>query len=231
MRQQSGIAVLTMILLVVILLAVIGSVVAYSRGSPTSPSDQTAKLMGASIVDQGNIFKDGFDLMMAKGSDISTITFDSVAVTGLFNGTTGGAIDQAPAADAVSVAAALWYYAKGSTAATGVIVTGVGTGGSSYAVVVKNVKDSVCKQINRSLHNVDESVGTFIPWSNVAAPALAGRVLAADLDLTGTTAVGMKDTGGNSIAVTKIDGWYMGCVSTGAPTADANVYFNIIKPI
>ena len=224
---QSGIAVLTMILLVVILLAVIGSVVAYSRGSPTSPADQTAKLMAASIVDQGNTLKDGFDLMMAKGTDIDTITFNLTATTGLFAGTTGGAVDQSPSADSVS-AATQWFYAKGGTNAKGVKITGVGTAGSSYALLLPNVKDSVCKQINQSLHNVDGASG--IPASTKATPAATARVIDAQLDLSSTTTVGLLDIYGTDISGAEIDGWYMGCVTT-TTGADKNVYFNVIKPI
>lgn len=226
-NSQSGIAALTMILLVVILLAVVGSVVAYSRTSSTSSSDQTAKLMGSSLVDQGNTFKDGFDLMTAKGADIDNITFDTTLGTGLFNSASGAAVDQQPPADAVS-AISNWYYAKGGANAKGIKVTGLGAGGSSYAVLITNVKDSACKQINRSLHNVDETTG--IPASGLASPAATLRVLDAQFDLSGTTAVGLKDTAGTDISANKIDGWYVGCVKT-TTGADKNVYYNIIKPI
>jgi len=236
-HKQQGMAVLTMILLVVILLSVIGAVVATSRTSAASSADQTAKLLAAGIIDQGNSQKVGFDLLQAQANDIDTITYDSANVTGMFNPNTGGTIVQTPPADAISVAGTGWAYAKGGTTAKGVKLTGVGTGGSSYAILLPNVKDSVCKQINAALRGYAPQGG--IPVA-AAAPTITNgtngnNLVSAEWDLTTLTFSTVWDPATLApfaTAPTQING-YSVCVATGtgASAVNKNVYVNIVKGV
>jgi hypothetical protein len=247
-RKQRGIAVITMVLLVVTLLAVIGAVVATSRTTASSTSDQTARLMAAGIIDEGNMLKIGFDIMQAKGTSIDAITFGMKApaagIQGLFNLTTGTAVIQVPPPDA---ATGTWMMARGGTAAaaagmatlTGVtwptdVALATMSPNPYYAVLLTGVKDSVCRQINSALRGYS-TTGT-IPSVTQAVPA-AISVVAGNADennsaafsMAGFSFTGVVDTA--NVAVTALNG-YSVCVKPAAGVGvDNNIYLNVVRPI
>lgn len=252
LKRNRGIAVITMVLLVVTLLAVIGAVVATSRTTAVATSDQTARLMAAGVIDGGNMLKIGFDIMQAKGTSIDSITFGSnvpaSGIQGLFNLQTGTAVVQIPPTDA---ATGVWMMARGgTTAASGGMATltgvtwpttfaaGAATAVSAnpyYAVLLTGIKDSVCKQINYALRGYDPAYG--IPAITAAAPAPISTVVgnanennSALLDMTGFdfATPGVKDTSG--VAVMNLTGYSICFKPAAGAGVDNNIYVNIVKP-
>lgn len=217
LKKQRGIAVITLVLLVVTLLAVIGAMVQGSRTTASSTSDQTAKVMATALIDQANMQRIGFDLMVAKGTSIDSITFNAVQPnplinvgSGLFNVKDGTAVIQTPPAGATSDPTQTWAYARGGlVAAAGdmvplagiqnVAASGVlGTNSVSYGIVLNKVKDSVCKQFNAALLGYDPAYA--IPLVRPAAPAINVAVLSGTLPATLVSAT--ADASVNSVSPT-----------------------------
>lgn len=260
LKKQAGVAVITMVVLVVILLSVIGAVVATSRTTASSTSDQTAKMMAAGIIDEGNMLKIGFDIMMAKGVDIDSITFGATPPNdpatppvgvGLFNSLTGTAVVQFPPPDAytlgaVSTGAGKWMWSRGGTVAAGTsnpLLTGVkwpsyvtpAVYANQYAVVLTRIKDSVCKQINLTLRGYDSNGA--IPVVTATAPVPKVTTNHDPNEYSVTAQFDISDISFTGVtdtagtAVSKLEG-YAVCVSPGTgTTANNNVYINVVKPV
>lgn len=144
--QGRGFAIGAVLLAIVLLAVVAGAIALGSRGSSSNAGDSTARVNAATIVQQSSNLRQGFDIMMARGTSINTITMNTDATTGLFHPTVGGTQAQTVPAAAQSVASD-WMLSI-------VRIKGVGTdAGEDHAVIVVGLKDAVCRQINQTLTN------------------------------------------------------------------------------
>ena len=198
-KNQSGFAIGAILMAIVLLAAVAGAIALGGRNRSSNSSDQSAVVTAATVVQEANNLRAGFDVMLARGTTLSTITFDNAATTGLLNPTTGGAELQTLPAAATSTNET-WQYKNGT-----VKIVGIGTdAGGDYVVIVSSVKDTVCQQIMKSLYNT-----TTLPASGIAASAWRGS----SVDLTA--------------GVSGIDNRPSGCVTT-TDGADKNVFYSVM---
>lgn len=253
-KAQGGLAVITLVIATVILIAVLMGMVAASR-TTSSTGDQTARLLAGAVIDQGNLQRVGIDLMVAAGSDISTIAYGTHSTAlennGLFNPTTGGTVWQVPPGDALGMnALGRWLYSSPTThlnpllpnAANGALTDT--TTKASYAVVLTGVKDSACRMINNILRNYAADSSSPIPEWNGAKPQPQATSGALASYVGGTTELNFKgnrimnlgalvDKNTNEAFDPPLDTFegYAGCVRPTGSAADDNVYFNIVKPL
>jgi hypothetical protein len=230
MKKQRGIAVITLVLLVITLLIVIGAMVQSSRTTASSTSDQTAKVMAAAVIDQSNMLRVGFDLMVAKGTSLDSITFNATQATvgigpGLFNLADGTAVPQIPPSGATTDPTTRWAYTRGGLTHASVAMVTLGgiknktamvfnTNPLSYGLILPNVKDTVCKQLNAALLGYDPN--SPIPLVKAASPAITkytgtepNQQAIANID---TAPGGLVE--GTGFDISDLDG---GTTSTGAP--------------
>jgi len=160
----------------------------------------------------------GFDAVTLAGTTPANVTFDTTAVTGIFNPSSGGATVQN--LDPTLFGRALttdgyWIY-RGSD----IRLYGVGTHTTGdYTVLAAGLKLSACQQINTTLH------GTLL---TAAPPTLTGIT---DALLFGTTVTAATPTF-TGLAVDLqtpalgVSGWANGCYQTA--TANSYVYIHTL---
>jgi len=231
-KSQSGLAILTILLLIVMLLGAISAVVAISRTNPNTTDN--ARPYASAVLMQSNNFAYTFQQMVAHGLNPTSITYDSDPTYGMLNVTVGGLTPQLPPSQAFSstsvAALQAWVYRKGglNTAGTqgiGLKIKNIGTGTSTastpgnYAVVLTNLDKTVCQEINRFLFN-----SITIPASGKNASDFLGSVTAGNI---GTSA---SDTTTNTdvTAATVLTNYMQACVSTGDSPVQY-VYYSVIE--
>lgn len=198
--QQRGFAVGAVLLAIVLMAVVAGAIALGNRGSNANSAEQTARVNAATIIQESTNLRQGFDIMLARGTTVSTITFDATVNSGLFNPNTGGAQPQTIPGSA-QITPSPWVY-KAAT----LKVRGVGTdSGGDYAVVAVGIKDTVCQQIMQSLYN-----SSTLPASAVAESSWGTAGTLVDL----------------SAGIVGIDNRPEGCVTTTDGT-DHNVYYSV----
>lgn len=222
-KNQRGMAALSMIMIIVVLLAVIGTVVATSRGGTGNTNTETSKLHASSIIDQANSLRFGAVSIVAKGQVsldnllMSTAAYDptgnsNAGTVGIYNAAAGGTVQQTPPAEAVvTPSASAWTYFKGGSAATGFNVTSVSSAANqSYAFALNGIKRAVCEQIN-----MQHSGSSTIPTATGPWPTVTNGISGAAFEVGGA-------------AGTAPAGWNFGCVQVGS--TGNYVYFNIVQP-
>ncbi|TFW09922.1 hypothetical protein E4K72_03555 [Oxalobacteraceae bacterium OM1] len=216
LQRQRGFSLFAAFILVAALMAVLAYFLAGSGINPGGASSISGSARASSIITQASNIKTGVDLMTTNGAvTMSTLKFDNSANVGLFNVDTGGTSPQVPDISAYEKKTGpdgFWIY-RGA----GIKITGVGSGGASYAIVTTGLTQSVCEQINQTLHG-----STTIPDSNKAAATFR--------DATATTRTSPVDTATTPTDLTSvsgIDGWDMGCLKTSDPSY---VFYHVLKP-
>jgi hypothetical protein len=71
--KQHGMAVLSMIFIAIAMVGVLAAYLAYSKPSNVSTGQKSSELMSSSLIDQGNAIRDGFALMLSKGTSANSI--------------------------------------------------------------------------------------------------------------------------------------------------------------
>ncbi|MBV5333079.1 hypothetical protein JZU54_05940 [bacterium] len=157
----------------------------------------------------GGYINTGFDAVTLSGQLPAAVTFDTVALTGIFNPTSGGAAQQSVDPTILARSSAIdgyWVY-RGDN----VTMKGVGVAGTSdYTMMVSGLKQSICQQINYALHGTSLLTA---PVSLAAADAaIIGAPTAATPSIAPVTANGVVfDLSAVALAAT---GWMNGCYAT-----------------
>lgn len=253
-RKQGGIALVTLVIFVVVLLSLLTAMVAMSRATSQSTGEQTLKLQASAMLDQSNMLKAGFDLKSSLGTQLAEITFSDRAEVGLFDPNKPYASQQTPPGDALAAdkQSARWLYANPYRASDDASTYGAALGKSvllenfpgdasavppiparvvrAPALLVVGLSDSVCKKINETTRNF--SVLDAIPTTTVDPPVAAATTtyaagITADFDLSGVVYTGVKYRDGTAVPAS-LKG--MAGASTGCfKTSTANVFVNIVK--
>ena len=171
-RNQNGFAIGAILLVVALIAIVAAAFVIAGRTSSATSAEQSSKVMAATMVQQGINMRNGFDKMLASGLTADTITWDTTAVTGIFNPTDGGAVEQFPQADALLTTTNQWVY-KISAGSPVVKIKGIGIDATAdNAVVLVDLKAGVCQQINKLLYGSTAipapAAGTAADWGTAA---------------------------------------------------------------
>lgn len=143
-KKTQGLAISTILLAVVLLVAIAVTIAMSSRASNGNSSIQQAKLNASTLMNQASNMRIGYDRMQANGVDASIITLDTAANTGLFNPISGGTVQQFPPGAAyIGGTPGGWYLDQM------VVLQGVGTGTAySYVLFTTNLTEAVCQAIN-----------------------------------------------------------------------------------
>lgn len=89
-NKQQGMAVLSMIFIAIAMVGVLAAYLAYSKPSNVSTGQKSSELMSSSLIDQGNSIRDGYALMLSKGTSGSSIYVSTLNST-IANATPGAA--------------------------------------------------------------------------------------------------------------------------------------------
>ncbi|TFW09921.1 hypothetical protein E4K72_03550 [Oxalobacteraceae bacterium OM1] len=213
-QRQRGFSLVAAFILVAILMTVVAYFLAGQGVNTTSAGSVTNTARGSAVITQGAYLKAGFDLMTLGGNtDVSTITFNTAAATGLFNGVTGGVQPQLPDPSAFATRTApngTWLYKRAA-----LTLTGVGTGGRHYAVVLTGLSRGACEQINQVLRGTTAILGSGQPVATWTGGAAATN------DWTDTTNVAVT---GGAVSLDKA------CVSTSDATP-SYVYYHVVYQV
>ena len=149
--KQRGFSLLTGFILAIIMFGTLAFFLAgqgINAGFGTAYSN-TSKVSG--LITSGGYINTGFDAVTMGGTAPAAVTFDTAALTGVFNPTTGGSSQQNldPTLFARNTGIDGYWVYRGS----GITLKDVGTNAvADYTMLVSGLKLSVCQQINNTLH-------------------------------------------------------------------------------
>lgn len=155
----------------------------------------------------------GFDAVTLGGITPAALTFDS-ETTGIFNPTTGGVSPQPldPSVfESIGGLFGYWIYRGNDLRLNDVGTSLAATASNDYTVIALGIKESICRQINNTLH------GTSLTATYDAANGLLltgqTNVLLAGGNVTASPATGT----GTLVNLTGLGtaGWTNGCYETG----------------
>lgn len=106
-KKQHGMAVLSMIFIAIAMVGVLAAYLAYSKPSNVSTGQKSSELMSSSLIDQGNSLRDGFALMLSKGTSANSIFISTLngAITNAAPGAAGNTIKAGAGSNASN-----WMY-------------------------------------------------------------------------------------------------------------------------
>jgi hypothetical protein len=177
-----GVAIATILLAVVLLVALSVAIAISTRAMNADGNKEQMKQVAMVILNQAQIYSDGFHEMEANGIPIDTITFDNAANTGLWNPVVGGALHQVPLPRIGTVTPGFYWEYYGPSKA--VQFPGIGTpAGAEYYLWTDYQKEEVCHQLNQILFNdptIPTSTHTWQQWEaglfdDTDDPATNGR--------------------------------------------------------
>jgi hypothetical protein len=217
---QRGFAIITIVLTAAVLLGVLGTVLALSRGS--ADSSVTAASYGSAIISQGQNLVLAFHRMEDHLIPATDISYGNAAtgITDLQNLAVVSLSPQTPPAQAFSTGTAGAWILKSTassdaittTAGTGtIVVDGIGTAAADYAFVLGGLSKAVCQEINRQA-----SGNTVIPVSGAGGNSATWTTPATAVTAVMTTVAG-------------ITGVMQGCVATTDATVQY-VYYVVAEP-
>lgn len=182
--RQNGFSI-GVILMAVALLGALGTAVMLaSRSTSSGLSDTEAhdRVTAAILINQARNLKNGIASMTAKGIRISSITFDTSGVAGLFNPSIGGTDPQTPPTpDAMWPGGYTWVWKVNSSGNPVVKLYNVGISANpDYVIALPGVAGETCYGVDMILHgygnifNSGDSVpmlsaGPFSAWQSSAA--------------------------------------------------------------
>lgn len=174
-NRQSGFAIGTILLAVILIAAIVSAIAIASRGTSSQSNREGARVQASTIIQQGINIKNGFDRMIGTGTDGTAIQMSlagtgntTAAVSGTIMGTTGtncvsgdpclydatagGTSVQSPPAQAfVAIPPANIRYTLRRLnvfRGTGFVGTGTAVTGDDKVILLSGLRLDVCQQIN-----------------------------------------------------------------------------------
>ncbi|TAH32309.1 MAG: hypothetical protein EYC62_09255 [Alphaproteobacteria bacterium] len=232
-NRQSGFAIGTILLAVILIAAIVSAIAIASRGSSTQSGREQARVQASTLLQQGANLRSGFERMVANGTDKTSITANAANdqlnncdnnnfpanTTCLYHTTEGGTTVQQVSTQAFHTANAnnfSRYHLLRSVNVTGVgTFTGGASTGASAVMVIGDLKLDVCRQINNQVNGM---LLTANPPLLVTATTLAavGAILEGD----GTTLEVTLPVGADFINGQVLQAWPEACVQLDAGAAD-----------
>jgi hypothetical protein len=222
--KQRGFSLLTGFILSIIMFGTLAFFLAgqgINSGFGTAYSN-TSKVSG--LVTSGGYINTGFDAVTMGGTTADKVTFDTTALTGVFNPTTGGASQQTLDPTLFARASAIdgyWVY-RGND----ITMKGVGVAATpDYTMLVSGLKLSVCQQINNTLHGT--ALATAPISLGVLDAGVVGAPTAAVPSVASITAnPQVFNLAGVAALTAAYNGWMNGCyATTTAVGADVNYVY------
>lgn len=213
-KNKNGFSILAIILVIVAVIVAIGVWALSGKTNSNSSGDSATSIMASTIVNDSLSIKLAYDTLNIKG--ISNIIFmpNQNGDNNILDPVNGISVSKAnPQAINKDLGEPMgtWVYSKN-------FGTGLAPSNNDIAILLPGVKDSVCKQINKTLHGSDT-----IPEYGPATGAnffVAGATVA---NPNTTTAIEFA-----SAVTTRDLTWDIGCIKPQAG-ADQNLYFKVLK--
>jgi hypothetical protein len=156
--SQQGMGLLVILLIIGLLVAIASAVAALSRGQGSSSDAEKSRLDASTIISQGGMLVNSA-VRYSQDRPLSSMTLDTTAGTGLYDPNLAlTSQNDAPTSATTTGAASAFEYDS-----TSINVTGLGTSAAEPAVWVPDLKDSVCRQINKALWG--DAIDAAIPTS------------------------------------------------------------------
>ncbi|MGD9650520.1 MAG: hypothetical protein AB7U41_07025 [Dongiaceae bacterium] len=210
-KSQSGFAIGTILLAVVLIAAIVSAIAIASRGTTNQSGREQSRINATTVIQQGINLKQGYDRLMANGIDRTNIVIGAPAATPgttvgtnaagtvnctgatapnvcLFDNPNGGTATQVPPQQAVELGAANNPNPLRYKRMAGVTVPGIGsTVGNDIVIYLTDISRQVCQQINNvsSGNLIPSNANPPVPTTLLAAGALTPANETAGFDLTG----------------------------------------------
>lgn len=218
-KKQKGFSILAILL---ISIAIIGAIAAWSLSSQSNISDsKNITLQASSIIEDSQAIKIAYDSLLYQGANVSNIVFvpkqsstvNSPNILDPNNGVVLSAISKEVIRTGASAPEGIWVYNP-----TGFKGRSVGTLTSDPVILLAGIKDTVCLEINRSLYNIT---------TRAAYPSLDSLSLVSDATIS--YPMSTKEFNLNNMMYGfSPAGWTMGCIFT-MEASDNNIFFRILK--
>ncbi len=241
-NRQSGFAIGTILLAVILIAAIVSAIAIASRGTTSQSNREGARVQASTLMQQGTNLKNGFDRMIGGGVTGAEIVMSDADANGadgdgnteatagystgtncddddpcLFDPTAGGASAQNPPGQAlIAPATAGVRYQLHNYTIVGSGGGAVGTAaGVDRAIILSGIRRDVCQQINRLAADMPLSEDP----PSVGAVAI---VLTAD---DGAAATAFEAAPTNNVTTTPSP---EGCVHNGTAADGPFVYYKVM---
>ena len=213
-KKKNGFSILAIILVIVAVIVAIGVWALSGKTNSNNSGEGSNSILASTIVNDGSSIKLAFDTLTIKG--VSNIIFvpnqsGENNVLDPVNGITAYKASAQAINKDQPEPMGTWVYSKN-------FGTTISPSNPDTAILLSGVKDSICKTINKTLHNVD-SIPEYGPATG-ANFFVAGATIA---NPNTTTAIDF-----NSAVGTRDLTWDTGCIKPPGAT-DQNLFFKVIK--
>jgi hypothetical protein len=215
--KQKGFSILTGIILTIIMFGSLAFFLAGQGVNASFGSTYTNTSKAASLLASAGYIKTGFDSVLLNGTIPSAIRFDDTATTGIFNPSSGGAVEQNldPSIFVAATSNPYWIYRSNMISLEDVGGTANSTG--DYSVIAPGLKQAICQQINNMLFGTP--VTTAPPLLTVTlAQLVTGDALGGTAPTLSRFATVSSGTTDLSASAELVNGKLSGCYTTASPT-------------
>lgn len=232
-NRQSGFAIGTILLAVILIAAIVSAIAIASRGSSTQSGREQARVQASTLLQQGANLRSGFERMVANGNDRMTITASAnagdqaanctnaaitapleggTAINCLYHTQNGGTTVQQVSTAAMQIGAAnLTRYHL----LRRVTLTGVGNGANNIVMAIGDLRLDVCRQINNQVNGMLVTADPPLLTTATTMAAFTGLSEAVGVDMSITV-----PAAANFVSGTALQNWPEGCVQLEAGGAD-----------
>lgn len=255
-NRQSGFAIGTILLAVVLIAAIVSAIAIASRGSQTQGNQERARVNASTLISQGINFANGFQRLTVGGTLVNEITFNNAAAIADTNaganctpegGTPAGTVSRTTpvrvfqciygaAGTGSAITPPRQVFRNNALPAVGfrmnraaLNINGQTAAASSTVLYTHNLTRETCQQINNQVNGT--TINSQVPTIAAVALPIAEDVA---LNLAATVVTGVASAQG-AVSAADISLWAEGCFNyTGtAATADADntyVYIKVLGP-
>lgn len=213
-KKKNGFSILAIILVIVAVIVAIGVWAISGKTNTNNSGDSSNSIMASTIVNDSSSIKLAYDSLNIAGvSNIIFVPNQSGANNMLdpVNGITAYKASAQAINKDQPEPMGLWVYSK-------TFGTTLGPSNPDTAILLSGVKDSICKQINKTLHGSD-----LIPEYGPATGAQFFVNGASATNPNSTTAIDL-----NTAVGTRDLTWDMGCIKPPG-AIDQNLFFKVLK--
>jgi type II secretory pathway pseudopilin PulG len=214
-KTKNGFSILAIILVIVAVVSAIGIWALSGKSNTSNSGDASNSLLASSLIQDSSSFKLAYDTLQINGTSNIVFVPGLNAANNILDAKTGVEYST-PSSNVIRTGATApegkWVYMTQ-------FYSGANLSQADIAVVVAGVKDTVCKQINKTLYGSDyipayTTVTTGAGFVTGATPAAPTSTFAIDF---------------NSIAEFKNLPWTVGCIAASGNLADHNLFYRVIK--
>ena len=224
---NAGIAIGPILFVVAILAVLVGALAAGSGGFGSSTANDSNRINGSTLIEQGTNLKTGMDRIMVNGALTTDVVFSQTytttnAANALFSPSGGGLTFQNPPPLVVDATVNTWRYVNAAT------IPGIGTAANQVVVAAQVRNLALCQAINGIIFGKTSTQATTPPAYSTAATS-TNLLITNDMTTTCSDTNLTSVAAGCAIASNKMDmtlvttnggisGRTQACISDGGTT-------------